>query len=374
VRITIDARAADGPPTGIAWYVRTLLRALAESSAQHHYLLLRQRVDGAQPLVGDPRFEEVAAAPSGDLWLEFNLEPILQDFAADVYHSPLGAPAVVCPAATVMTVHDVIPRVMPEVVDDAFRQYFNDRLAPGLRWCDHLIAVSRHTAHDLTHLYGIGPDSISVVPEAAPAEHVRAVAEANTDSVLASLGVCRPYLLYVGAVEARKNVAGLLDAFGILAGKGNDLVHLVLVGAARDNSSELARRLRQFTANDHVLWLEEVSPPELCSIYSGATAFVFPSLYEGFGLPVLEAMSHGLPVIVSRVSSLPELVGEAGMLINPYDVGELASAMGAVASRPALRADLGTRSARRATHFTPAAMAGGTLGAYRNALEVRASR
>lgn len=368
MRIAIDVRAADGPPTGISWYVRTLLAALAAAGDDHAYLLLRHAPSDRALLTTDPRFEQRLIPAASDLWLECNLHSLLEDWEAGLFHSPLAAPAVVRPCPAVMTVHDIIPRVMPEVVDERFRVYFEVRLVPGLRRADHLIAPSAHTARDVTTFYGVSPDRISIVAEAAPPEHVGVVDPRAADLVLSEARVQRPYLLTVGAIEPRKNISCLLEAWQLLRAEHGSSLQLVVVGQARDRSAELARALEKARKKGGVIWLEQTSSPRLAALYSRAFAFVFPSLYEGFGLPVLEAMSHGLPVIASRVSALPELVGEAGLLIDPYDPREPAAAMHQLVHDDGLRRSLGERAKSRAGQFSLARMAEGTLAAYEKAL------
>jgi glycosyltransferase involved in cell wall biosynthesis len=367
MRVAIDVRAADGPPTGICSHVRTLVAALAATQDDNRYLLLRHAPSPRRPLAADPRFEEMMIPAATDLWLECNLHPILEQWDADLYHTPLAPVVRSCPAA--MTIHDIIPRVMPEVVDERFRQYFDARIAPGLRQCDHLIAVSEHTARDVATFYGLSPSKISVVPQAAPPEHIGSVDSMAVNLVLAEARARRPYFLFVGALEPRKNVSRLLDAFAILCAESERHIQLVIVGAPRDKADELDRRLRAADREGNIVRLESATPEQLRAFYRSALAFVFPSLYEGFGLPVLEAMSHGVPVIVARVSALPELVSDgAGLLIDPYDPRELAEAMKRVACDDRLRESLSRSAKARAAEFSLQRMGERTVDAYRRAV------
>jgi glycosyltransferase involved in cell wall biosynthesis len=362
VRLAVDARAAEGAPGGITSYVLGIVCALEATSGGHQVLLLRGTASAA-PLSGDPRFQEVPVAGAGELWAEMNLDSVLSDWGADVFHSPLAPPPVVCPCASVMTAHDLIPRVLPELVDTSFRSYFRDRVEPGLRRCDLVIAVSDHTGRDLAHLCGLDGTRVAVVPPAALPEHTTTLDQSDMAVALAELSVRRPYFLYVGAVEPRKNISGLLDAFAALSQQSGD-THLVVAGAARDQSAAVARRLREATQHGAAIWIERASSRQLCALYQGALAFVFPSLYEGFGLPVLEAMSHGLPVITSRVSALPEVVGEAGMLVDPYDAEALTGAMARVFDSEERRRWMAARSQARAEEFTMEKTGEGLMRAY----------
>ncbi len=362
-------RAADGFPTGICSHVRTLVAALAATEHDNRYLLLRHAPSARRPLVADPRFEEMMIPAATDLWLECNLHPILEQWKADLYHTPLApVPSVrSCPA--VMTVHDIIPRVMPEVVGERFRHYFDSRIAPGLRRCDHLIAVSEHTARDVATFYGLSPSKITIVPQAAPPEHTGPVDSVAADLLLAEAGVRRPYLLFVGALEPRKNVSRLLDAFATLCAESERRIQLLIVGTPRDKADELDQRLRAADREGNVVRVETATPGQLRAFYRSALAFVFPSLYEGFGLPVLEAMSHAVPVIVARVSALPELVSDgAGLLVDPYDPRELADAMRQVVCDHRLRESLSRAARARAAEFSLPRMGDRTVDAYRRAM------
>jgi glycosyltransferase involved in cell wall biosynthesis len=368
MRIAVDARAAAAAPTGISCYVRTLVSALEECPGDHRYLLLREG-ESPSPLSADARFAEMNVEPA-DRWMELNLDGLLDEWGAEVYHSPLAPPPVVCPCPRVLTVHDVIPRLWPDFVDEGFRHYFTERIAPAFRRGEHLIAVSGCTGRDLAHLYGVDPERISVVPEAPLPAHVRAVPEPQARTTLASLGVRQPYLLYVGAIEPRKNVITLLHALELLRGKCTVAPQLVVVGGIRGESAgALLRELESAQQDGSVVWLRGVGAQDLCALYQMASCFVLLSLYEGFGLPVLEAMSHRLPVVVSRVSSLPELVGEAGLLVDPYDEKEVAAALYEVLTNLCVRRSLAQRARERASEFGLSAMGEGTLAAYRRAME-----
>ena len=345
------------------------MAALAATQDDNRYLLLRHAPSARRPLPADPRFEEMLIPAATDLWLECNLQPILEQWEADLYHTPLAPVPVVRSCPAVMTVHDIIPRVMPEVVDEQFRQYFDASIAAGLRRCDHLIAVSEHTARDVATFYGLSPSKISIVLQAAPPEHTGPVDSAAADLLLAEAGARRPYFLFVGALEPRKNVSRLLDAFAILCAESERHIQLVVVGAPRGKADELDRRLRAADREGNVVRLETATPEQLRALYSSALAFIFPSVYEGFGLPVLEAMSHGVPVIVARVSALPELVSDgAGLLIDPYDPRELAEAMRRVVCDHRLRESLSRSAKARAAEFSLQRMGERTVDAYRRAV------
>ncbi len=297
---------------------------------------------------------------------------------SDIFHSPLDA----LPAASersrrvryFLTVYDLIPMLFPNAVagwnGDAWLRKIVGSLGPE----DDVLAISEHTRADLlTAVPALVPERVHVTPLAAD----RAVFRPCTDetrlaAVRARYGLPAdaPYVLTVATLAPHKNLPTLLRAFAELvrAERLGDL-HLVLVGArgwGADSVTAEVGRLDELRGR--VIFTGYVDDADLAPLYSGALAFAYPSLYEGFGLPPLEAMQCGTPVIASNTSSLPEVVGDAGLLVDPRDPDALAQAILDVYSDGALRADLSRRALARAQEFSWARYARETVGAYRAAI------
>lgn len=262
----------------------------------------------------------------------------------DVFHSPNFALAPVRRARTVVTVHDLTFVVRPECAVPSLRQFLGRVVPASARRADRVLADSKATADDLVRLYSVPAERVEVVYSAAD-ERFRPMPEAEAESVLEGLDIPRPFILTVGTLEPRKNVARLADAFLSL-----DIHHHLVVAGARGWLYEdiLARLARE--PRIHVL--EGVSDSQLVALYNLAEVFAFASLYEGFGLPVLEAMACGTPVASSNAPCLPEIAGDAALLFDPEDTAAIAASVHRLATEPALREELRAAGLARAKRFS----------------------
>ena len=260
----------------------------------------------------------------------------------------------------VATVHDLAFRHYPDAYPAAGRRY-HDRAARIVAGeAARVIAVSQATADDLTELYGVEPARISVVPLGV--EPPGAADQAAAAGLLADLGVRGPFLLAVGTLEPRKNLPRLLAAFGEVTDELPDHF-LVVAGPVGWGPT-----LRPTWDSVRVKLAGPVDDRVLQALYRTADGLAYPSLYEGFGLPVVEAMAHGLPVLTSDRSSLPEVAGDAAVLVDPLDRGAIAKGLVRLVTDSALRRRLADAGPRRAARFTWSATAAGTWAAYRRVL------
>jgi glycosyltransferase involved in cell wall biosynthesis len=331
--IAFDANPAARPvATGTETYARALLRRLPAAAPD-----LRFRFFAARPAdLG----VDLTVLPGRRPWSQVRLPIELWQRRPDLFFAPAHVVPFLAPGPTLTVVHDLAFDRHPAAYSPGARAYLRLTTRWAVRRCPLLIAVSQATARDLTDLYRLPPSRVRVVPNGGGEDPAAAPDESEVDRRLLQLQVPRPYLLHVGRVERRKNQLTALRAV-------ERLPDLPLVCAGPVADAALATRL---ASSPRCRLLGRVAADDLEALYAGAEALVFPSLYEGFGLPVLEAMRRGLPVVTAAVSALPEVGGEAAVYVDdPTDPDQLAAAVErALADRPRL-VELGLRQAARFT-------------------------
>jgi glycosyltransferase involved in cell wall biosynthesis len=267
---------------------------------------------------------------------------------------------------TVLTVHDLIFRRYPAHHKRLNRWYLNATMPLFCRRAGHLIAVSAQSKRDVIEAYGIPPEKITVIYEAADPRFCPQPAE-TVAAVRARYGLPDRYLLFVGTIEPRKNLGRVLAAFERLHAEGLTDA-LVIVGKRGWLYNDFFARLEASPTKQAVIFPGFVPDADLPAVYTGAQALAFPSEFEGFGLPVLEAMACGAPVVCSNTSSLPEVTGDAALLIDPLNVDALTEVLRRVLDDPALAADLRARGLAQAARFSWARAAEETLAVYRRVI------
>ncbi len=364
MRIAIDYTAAARQGAGIGRYTRELITAVLAVGAPHHYVVM-----AAAAGLGE-RWEREAArlrAAGGDrltlrplpltddwmarIWQRLRV-PIPADWISgrvDLFYSPdFVLPPLQRGTPALLTVHDLSFLRHPETFPEALRAYLERAVPRSVARADHILADSHATRRDLIELLGAAPDKVTTLhlgvsasfsPKPGPNERARLSARYD-------LGA-KPYVLAVGTVQPRKNIRRLIDAMDALADSHD--VTLALAGQPAWLSDPI---LEAAAARDYVRVLGFVADEDLPALYRQAEVFAFPSLYEGFGLPPLEAMACGTPVVASNASSVPEAVGNAGLLINPRDVPALAHALERALTDGTLRGKLRERGLDRAAEFT----------------------
>jgi glycosyltransferase involved in cell wall biosynthesis len=262
----------------------------------------------------------------------------------------------------VITVYDITPILYPEThkISRIFmHKYF---FSPILKSSDKIISISENTKRDIIKHFKIPEDKIKVIPLAAN-ENFRKLDENETSKIKSKYNINFPFILYVGTLEPRKNIPNLLNAFYKIKKQG--IAHkLVIAGGKGWKYKEIFETIEKLNLQNDVIFTGYVPDEDLPGLYNAADLFVYPSLYEGFGLPPLEAMQCGTPVITSNTSSLPEVVGDAGIMVNPHDIGELANKMYEVLTNKDLRKELSKKGIERAKLFSWKKCAEETLKVY----------
>jgi glycosyltransferase involved in cell wall biosynthesis len=286
----------------------------------------------------------------------------LRDF--DLFHHTYGLTFPLNRGANVLTIYDLIPRKFPEQYPGAldwFGESFN-----SAQYMDVVLAISENTKKDIIEFLKIPEDRIQISHLAAHEQYRRIEDREEVRAVLVRYGISeQPYICSMGTLEYRRNLHRLLEAVHLLKQEGQWFDHrLVLVGTKGESSEIVFDTIRRLGLEDDVNWLGHVRFEDLPALLNGAEMFVYPSLYEGFGLPPLEAMACGTPVVASNASSLPEVIGDGGVLFDPYNVSDIATKMHAVLSDGALKQKLRVTGLARAAEFSWRRTAEVTLRAY----------
>ena len=372
MHVVLDARYLARHESGVGHYTRRLIAGLAGIDRVNRYTCVVAR-DGPGLPVSQPNVSSWSTRVSfenhltGDLWLLGYLPWRLARQGTDVYHGPaVFLPLIKRGYRTVVTIHDLVSFLFPETVPRKYSLYMRLMTRLAVQTADRVIAVSRATQEDLRRILRVPTDRIVVIHEAVGPEFRVRPSPAALDAVVARYGLRRPYCLFVGNLEPRKNLARLIEAFALLKarrGPPADL-QLALVGTRAWLYQGIFRAVEAHGLARDVAFTGYVPDADLPALYAAATCFVFPSVYEGFGLPVLEAMAAGTPVVASRAGAIPEVAGDAALLVDAARPGELAEALAAVVSDPALHDRLATAGLARAAHFDWETVARQTLEVY----------
>ena len=363
MHIGIDCRLMYYQMAGIARYTLQLINALARIESDDRYTLLQSH-RAKEPIIEHPRFTHRKVYTPAHHRFEQVVFPFeVSRVGLDVLHSPDFIPPFRRNFASVITIHDLNFMLYPHFLTrDAARYYGQIDLA--VRKADAIIAVSQATKADIVRLLGVPESKISVIYEAAGPSFRPLNDPALPDRVHARFGVRGDFILFVSTIEPRKNVPTLLRAFRQLLDDYRLDVQLVLAGQKGWLFDEVFDLVEDLGLGDDVLFVGRVTTEELVWLYNTARALVAPSIYEGFGLTPLEAMACGTPVIVADVSSLPEVVGDAGLKVDPYKPDEMAVAMWRLLTDPELHASLSAKGITRASCFSWDKAAQETLALY----------
>jgi glycosyltransferase involved in cell wall biosynthesis len=375
VNIYIDVSAAVHRRAGLGRYAESLARALVAADP-HRYALFYNRERGVEPLAGLEHLPTHTVTLGYKPWRTLawlgqlapvGLDNLLPD--AELFHATEHLLLPLRSIPTVLTVHDLIFRHLPEHHKPLNRWYLNLTMPLYCRRATHVIAISECTRHDLVAAYGLPPEKVTVVYEAADFRFRPQPSEAVA-AVRARYGLPDRYLLFVGTIEPRKNLTRLLSAFEVVHAEGlTD--GLTIVGKRGWLYGDFFARLEASPVRNAVLFPGYVPDEDLPAVYAGAQALVFPSLYEGFGLPVLEAMACGAPVVASHVSSIPEVGGEAALFFDPTDTDEMAQTIRCLLHDAALRGEVQVRGLTQATRFSWERAADETRAVYDAVLQCK---
>ena len=363
MRIAIDAHMIGERETGNETYTLNLIRELVSLDQKNEYLLYTTHLDELRARVPFERAHIVPLWPDVSfLRIPLAMPITARKQGASVLHVSYIAPPY-CPCPTVVTVHDLSYVLFPHFFSLRDRLLLSTLVPISLRRAAKVIAVSQRTKEDLLEYYHLPESQVAVTYEAASEAFQPIENDALLTEVKEKYGLHEPFILTIGNLQPRKNLARLVKAYAGLRKEG--FAHpLVIVGQAYWQTSDIYRAVKEHGLEDQVVFTGYVPDVDLPLLYNAADLFTFVSLYEGFGLPVLEAMACGTPVVSSRGGSLPEVVGDAGVLVDPLDVEGITQAMAEVLSQPQLASQLRAKGLKQAASFSWRRMAEETLRVY----------
>lgn len=371
MRITLDISPYVHHHAGLGRYAGELTAALARTAPENEYLGL-YHATRAMPIEGELRNMKTARVPlNAKPWrmsvlaayyARLNMDGQLP--ACDVFHATDHLLPPLKKASSVFTIHDLIFRFFPEYHLPLNRRFLGLMLPKFMQRADAIIAVSEHTRRDVTKLMGIPAEKIRVIYEGVHPSFRRIENRAGLERVRATYHLPPRFILFFSTIEPRKNLVTLLDAYAALLQQEAQTLPLVVAGRKGWLYQETLQHLHDLGLNERVQLTDWIAHDDVPALLNLADVFVYPSLYEGFGLPPLEAMACGTPVISSNASSLPEVVGDAGILVEPKDVQGLAQAITRVLQDDALRQALRAKGLAQASQFTWERAARETLAVY----------
>ena len=356
------SRDIGGPVKGTQRYVDSLIRALLDIDHDNEYVVY---YNSASCLGGNPTAKEkVINMPAKMLWDHIGIPMAARQDSIDLLFCPKNVvpPMVTC--KTVVTVLDLgylTGRYYPRL--DSL--YMNMAMRYSTRKANAVIAISNSTKSDIISYLGVKPEKIHAIHLAADENYRLLDDKALLESIKTKYNLPPFFILAFLSLQRRKNLQNLVKAFSIVK-KKNQLEHkLVFVGPSRSQHIEIEKAVGTASVKNDVIWLKAIPEQDLPAIYNLADIFVYPSLYEGFGLPVLEAMACGCPVVCSNTSSMPEVVGDAAVLIDPVDVEQIANGIYSVLSDSVLKEGLKSKGLKRASQFSWGKTAKETLEVFK---------
>lgn len=354
--IAIDIQSTFAQKTGIGVYTNSLIHELAEIAPEFHYALIRPR-----------KVTSDFSVPERWWWDQVGFPRAARSANAQLLHQPGFSAPLLTRGKVVVTVHDSIARLFGSDIPYWSRHYFARWMPLTYQRADHILADSEHTKKDLMREVGIPAEKITVVYLAAGGEYGKAIEPNKLRAIRHKYHIPGPYLIHLGTLNPRKNLEFLVRVFAVIAKDFPDL-SLVISGKRGWYYDRLFALVGELGLEKRVIFTGYVSDEDKPLLLAGAELCPFPSLYEGFGLPPLEAMASGVPVISSNSSSLPEVIGEAGILLDPKDEAAWVMALRELLTRPVACRKLIEKGLRQAKKFSWSKTARETANVYHRVL------
>jgi glycosyltransferase involved in cell wall biosynthesis len=364
MKVAIDVHSIGTQAGGNETFYRQLLQGLLQDGTPNRYILLYTRPEAVSSLQVNDRFtwKQIPANPVRRIC--FSLPRLLGALEPDVFHGQYILPPRI-KTRSVLTIHDLAHEHFPEFSPRLEGLRMRKLVPWSARRANHIITVSEYSARDIEELYSV-PRSRITVAYPASAENFRPRDKQSCRAQLEkAYGIRRPFLLYVGRLQARKNLVRLVEAFARVRSRRADL-SLVMVGKPDLHYEKLLARIGELRLKEAVVFPGYVAGDDLPLFYNASELFVFPSIFEGFGLPVMESMASGVPTITSAGSCLEEIAADGALLVDPMSVDSIADAIVRVLESAELRSQLIERGLRRSASFTTESFVGKILDVYRS--------
>ncbi len=372
MRIAIDATPITNR-SGTGYYTQKLIEFLGRADSENKYVLFcpkGYKADLEHPGMFDyPNFRFIELRSRSQaavaIWRQLSLPAQLRKLKIDLVHFPSFIASLRSDTPSVVTVHDLCFALFPEAFSTLRRIYYRSIIPQSVKRCDSVIADSDSTRKDILERLNAEDDRVRTVHLGVdPVRFFRVIRESERERLREQYNLPKEFILYVGTLEPRKNVARLIRAFDYGIVSRGLSHHLVIAGRKGWLFDDIFREVRALNLEDRVHFPGFIPPSHLAALYSMTRALAYPSLYEGFGLPCLEAMSCGAPVITSDRSSLPELVGDCALIVDPTSVDSIAGALNKICSDDELHKVLSEKGPRRASHFSWLTTAKKTVEVY----------
>jgi glycosyltransferase involved in cell wall biosynthesis len=373
MRIAIDARGINFyGGTGIGTYTENVLKNLINIDTKNSYHIFWSG-NNYEGIKRDNCKVVMTSKKHQRFFEDYYFPENISKENIDIYHLPQNgigfSEEVSCKKIT--TIHDLIPYVMPETVGKGYLLKFLKEMPLIIGGSDGIITVSEFSKRDILKFFPIDESKIFVTPLAADKKYTPLDKTYCKDFLKDRYNLSDPFILYLGGFSERKNVASALIAFSKVYKDLDKKYNLVIVGGYKDPSQRLVKLVNELNINSRVIFAGFVPEEHLPIFYNGCDTFIYPSFYEGFGLPPLEAMNCGTPVIASNLTSIPEVVGDGGILIDPYDISEISLAIGNLLCNDKLREELSCKALERAKKFSWKNTALSTLNAYESVYNLK---
>ncbi|TKJ34736.1 glycosyl transferase family 1 [bacterium (candidate division B38) B3_B38] len=339
---------------GIGTYIENLISQFSRLNSENQYILFCRPQDLERlPPLGENFHPVVDESANYSLREHLSLSRKAKRLSLDLYFSPHYVFPLLIPCRAIVTIHDVIHLLFPENLPRKGAYYYaRFMIGRALAKAEKVVAVSHHSRADIQRLFPGYASRIEVIHNGIDPRFFRQPSENELLRVKRKFQIDYPCILFVGNLKPHKNLTNLLKAFALLRGRRERGLKLVVAGAERDKSPHMRETIDRLSLGAEVRFLGYVNKEELCCLYHLAELFAFPSFYEGFGLPPLEAMACGTPVIASNLSSLPEVLGDAAVMVNPHQVEEIAEGMRQLIENIPLREELIRRGAQQVKKYS----------------------